>query len=61
MGDPVHRLARPVDFCARSIKERRASLTASSVGNTLATSENLGDVVDFDELMWYCRRKLGGM
>src|SRR5512139_584416 len=38
LADPVERLVRPVDFSARSIKDRRASLTASSVENTLATS-----------------------
>ncbi len=37
-GDPVERLVGRVDFRARSISEIRASLTASSFGNTFATS-----------------------
>jgi len=36
--DPVERLVGRVDFRARSISEIRASLTASSFGNTFATS-----------------------
>ena len=37
LADPVERI-RPVDFSARLIKERSASLTASSEENTFATS-----------------------
>lgn len=38
LGGPSGRPPRPVDFCAILIRDRSASLTASSVENTLATS-----------------------